>query len=646
MAATDLISAICSVIGAVVALITLLTVYVAALQVLSDRRIYRLGLSRQTLGPWKSKVVKRSMFGLQSKITTPTLNLPTLVKERWSPTISFPTGFHKRPEGIKWVGSDPEMALAKASWVNFMQSLGLSPKGKQHYEMQIEPGLVNGIVPMRWKGKDLVGICSMLAFQSHEPRPSAKSPMPLPMQWSGPLGWLQFRSSPDGCVVEYRRRMHMPNQLSKELHNHYQSKGTPTLFLVHRLWQSIQGLCLKDGRVLYLGGADKGVAEEGDAVEEGGAGDGEAKSPTEHAGDKEASDRHAIAVDSLLEDIKTQDFSEEDLKARLWGIKPEGAEAQATGDAETDGMLKQLRELRDMIRKVDLKGKNRSGKKEVLKRCPGLLSVVVQGELAFSRGLDLTPSKCVELWRIYTEEDKVDKSAHPYSLGGLCMDRDLLGYMKEALLLLKPDGFYFGPSPVLALDVDDVYQHVKDQFEKLDHLFPTTTDTDWPGNQEELYRATTFCNELQRLRKAERTVFTIDDMAIMSNASLSLRKFLRDTGTELTWAMIVCPRLFHDLVQYYGAMQAPQDLVATLPLPIWSLTEVLDCTALVMSNADPEKLEEKKYMVPLVSNNEFNGAQLLAAFMDVCLTVYWIEKSWITDVSKYDATIPQSVIMF
>jgi len=125
--------------------------------------------------------------------------------------------------------------------------------------MQPAAELVNGVVSMHWTGKDLVGICSILGFHSHEDSPSFKSPMLLPMQRTGPLGWLQFRSSADGCIAEFRRRMNLHNQISSELHTHY-CKRSLTLsreILRSALWNSINGFALDDGRTLFLGGTDR-----------------------------------------------------------------------------------------------------------------------------------------------------------------------------------------------------------------------------------------------------------------------------------------------------------------------------------------------------------------------------------------------------
>jgi len=55
--------------------------------------------------------------------------------------------------------------------------------------MQFESALLNGCVPIRWRGSDLVSICIMLVFQGHEKTPSFSSPMQLSaIQWAAWLG--------------------------------------------------------------------------------------------------------------------------------------------------------------------------------------------------------------------------------------------------------------------------------------------------------------------------------------------------------------------------------------------------------------------------------------------------------------------------
>ena len=61
-----------------------------------------------------------------------------------------------------------------------------------------------------------------------------------------------------------------------------------------------------------------------------------------------------------------------------------------------------------------------------------------------------------------------------------------------------------------------------------------------------------------------------------------------------------------------------------------------------------DKIEDL-YNIPLILNEvdsaSFEGYDVLIAFMNVLLTNYWIERSWISDVSLFDGTIPQSVLM-
>jgi hypothetical protein len=184
---TDWISAICSAVGAAVAVITVITIYVAARQLLTEHKAYQLGLAEDTLGPWHKNVKTKSLFGLQQQVSTPNITLPLLMKNNWRPTIDCPAWPIYKPGSYL---RDVEGAPAKVGWVNFAKSLGIGPQDENLYHMGTQPDLVNDIVPMRWEGIDLVGICTMLGYQSYEDEPSFKTPMSLPMQWSGP--W-------DGC---------------------------------------------------------------------------------------------------------------------------------------------------------------------------------------------------------------------------------------------------------------------------------------------------------------------------------------------------------------------------------------------------------------------------------------------------------------
>lgn len=176
MSTTDVISAVSGVVSTIVVVVTLLTVYLGAMQLLSQSRMHRAGLSWRSLGLWQSTVAKSRLFGLQRRIVTASISPKMLVQKSWTPSLTFPIGF-SRYHFIE----HGERFQAKTSWVNLLQALGLSPHDNEFFELQDASESINGVVPMRWTGQDFVGICSVLGFQSHEDTPSFYSQMPLPM---------------------------------------------------------------------------------------------------------------------------------------------------------------------------------------------------------------------------------------------------------------------------------------------------------------------------------------------------------------------------------------------------------------------------------------------------------------------------------
>ncbi|KAI1472029.1 uncharacterized protein F4812DRAFT_456127 [Daldinia caldariorum] len=631
---SDWISAVSSVAAAIVGLMTLVTVYTGAIQILSQNRMYKLGLSPESLGPWTAKVAQSTLLGFQWRISTPSVSLKSLVKNKWQPNIVFPVGFPRR--GCVERGDN---VMAKASWVNFMQGLGLSPTDDTFYEMWGVSGLVNCIVPMRWTGQDLVGICSILGFQSFEKEPSFKSPMILPMQWSGPLGWVQFRSSENGCVAEFRNRIDLYNQIPLDFHKYYNdwSSDLPRepYYLESRLWNSINGLYLKEGggTSLYLGGAIKCNV------------------------DQDPGDEEDIPQDQVLDDLMSADLPNEDILRMLFGrrkdrpaaLQREFERARGGGrpfagkrrEDDTDDFLNSM--LRDTMES--------SNKKQVFLPCPGLLSVSFHGELAHNRGLSIKDSK--EYRRIYIDNKDVDKIRYPYKLGDLYMDKKLLKYVKEAILLLRPDGFYFSPTPRLYGDLCEAYQHIEDQIKKKIFAIddkpraqgskvPNGSPTVPPltGKYAYLDYGMRLCNELQVTRKTAKACFSVDDMRLFSKAACALKEILSPTGRSdgegLVWAMLYCTDLSTNVRRWFEA--AGNDKEAFFSAKITSKHGQLDCASL-LSLADPaeqEKLTLKTattFTVPLLDDGEFTGAQILAALTIVFITYFWISKKWITDVA-------------
>ncbi|KAJ8128846.1 hypothetical protein O1611_g4787 [Lasiodiplodia mahajangana] len=668
---TDWISAITSTIAAAISIVTLITVYVAARQLLTEHRAYQLGLSPDTLGPWHDKVKRKRLLGLQQEICTPTITVPMLLKQEWKPNFVFPLG---TPSATPSGHPDPERALASASWVNFTEALGLRPDDNNFYYMSAQSTLVNGIVPMRWAGKDLVGVCAMLGFQSSEGRPSSKEPMKLPMQWSGPLGWLQFRDGPNGCVVEFRRRANIANQLPTEQHKFYAKESwTPESdCLSVRLWRSINGFMIKDNKALYLGGTDRRAArretkrtlvelenhmEDFDTLMAKGQDDPKIKTTKTTTSLPEPGGKRKN--DEIFDNLMQTSSQDEIVK-----IFQNANRTKSKSETDTDTDVgEHLKDLLQRMREKEL------GKMEVLTPHQGLLSVVIQGELVNSRGL--STDSCKEYGRAYFELSEVDQKAFPYKLGDLFMDETLLKLMKEAMGILKPDGFFFTPTRWLASDVNEVYSHVRelcDDPEKENGIFtgdPDSTNglnrTGQEDNNDVLYHAMMLCNSFQNARTHSYADFTVDDMIAVAKAS----KLLRATP-DLTWAMLISPDLFSDLARAFGNPKGWDFLQATITCS----GDVLDCTdlmkrcdigrkkgakyATVVSNADhsgptpaaPDPTAEvMAYDAPLCPKKDYDGRQVLASFLDVMITFFWTDKRWITDVELYDSVIPQTITM-
>lgn len=67
-------------------------------------------------------------------------------------------------------------------------------------------------------------------------------------------------------------------------------------------------------------------------------------------------------------------------------------------------------------------------KVQVFSACRGLLSVITEGELADSWGLKF--NNCIEYHRVYVPYEDWNTSTHPYRVGKLCMDPDLVELVK------------------------------------------------------------------------------------------------------------------------------------------------------------------------------------------------------------------------
>ncbi|KAF8462320.1 hypothetical protein BDZ91DRAFT_735041 [Kalaharituber pfeilii] len=688
------IGAVCAVVATVIGVATLLTVYVAATQLYSRHRLLQHGLSKNALGPWKPIVVDDKWHRLRTDIHTPTITVSKLVRDHWEPKIARCPQLQpivpNRNAHSKWSFSmkgelkepgessplDTEAQLAEASWVNFLCAIGMKPQNNvpvqdRHYALQSETELINGIVPMRWKGRDLVAIASMIGFQATEKEPSFTKPMPLPTQWSGPLGWLQFRSSSDGgCIAEFRLKHVevLAMVLPKETLDYYMKRPVPCApkpkhYLPQRLWQSIGGFYLPNGYALFLGGANCGQGPR----------------------------RPARRTEEVVRDVMDMpnNVSEDDLREYAWGSQRSQWPEQVKHDG--DGLSQLLpSDLFDISRLQ----RERNGRKrtlEVLKECPGLLHTVADGGWAETRGLDWR-HKVYEYDRQYKDSGEVREINYPYGMGDLRMDEELLKLIKSALSQLKPDGFYFCPSSHMKKDLNEIFEHITHRIEESKNKYICKCPDNMPKrygevgyeNRKIIYHATVVVNEMQRLLKVGRTHVSVEDLQIMYIASEELSKILgkalSDGGTDLEWALIYSPKLFQDLMRRLQCQDFSFDELLKMKSAVVLRMDTktnhgeIDCTQISRPQTSMRPLTDGKHLIPLVASKlrtrtekdesgvnedaarpeggtahngeiQLDGATVLAAFLNVVLVYFWVRKSWITDVTRYDTTIPQSVTM-
>lgn len=646
---TDWISASFVVSATIIALITLFTVYISALQILSQRRRYRHGLSDFALGPWKSKVVSSSLFGLHNRLQTPAISLPRLIDQKWEPQFTFPAGFlmQESAESAADIEKDPQsFALAKTSWVTFLQAIGITPDKEALFDMQYESEMINGTVPVRWRGSDLSIFCSMLGFQSNEPEPPQyKLPMPLPTQWSGPLGVLQFRSGFEGCVVEFRRRTKLNNQLSLKFHSHYTKRILPPdeslPLLFHQLCNSVGGMGVDtDGkrRLLYLGYADYNhILEVLEGLKREEETDEKEQEAQEIDGISKGSSQTMVDV---FQELEATNMSDDDILEKVWGLPPKTKKKPANDPKKSEVRSELVDDIEEQRKKKERK---KRALKEVLIPCPGLLSVIVSGDLAASRELDI--ANAYEYHRRLVPFAKINRETYPFNLGDLYMGRDTLELMKNALSHIKARAFFFSPTSVLAGDLMDVYEHVREEYLQAARVFTTADEAHWNG-WNELWNGAELINEMQRLWKSIQREFSVEDVAVVSQASITVRRLIKPENADLGWALLVCPKLFRRLAKFLSKAEG-SDLQIFLNTTIEIEKENVNGAGFESNlRLGDAKEEDATYAVPLCRDGTFTAVELTAAFMDLWLTFYWIEMKWTTNVHIYGGSIPPTILMF
>lgn len=349
-------------------------------------------------------------------------------------------------------------------------------------------------------------------------------------------------------------------------------------------------------------------------------------------------------------------MSDDEMRELIWGKRSQWP------DAIRPEALHQGHSKLQVLQDDKQGGKNLKRKAAVFTPCPGLLSRIIEGEWLAYRGLHQS-QKIHEYRRIYEEPEDVDKRKYPFNLGILWMNDDVLGHIKVAISLLKPDGFFFSPGELaLADDMIQCYTNVQNLLSDLkEDVFPQETLDEWSKEKQSedsdanlILNSMRLCNELHR-RQAYKPNYSVEDVKVCSKASLALMKHATASGEELYWAMLVSSKVLSGIFQ---RLQKRLPIKTILSGKVVVSRGTVDCTEFGGkehgSARDQPDLQEKYDQLPLVAMNQtmeaseglvFTGMQVLAVFADLVITWYWVRGGMVTDVGKYDATIPRSVAM-
>jgi len=698
----NFVSNISSLTAAVAGVLTLLTVYVAGIQLAARRQLYQLGLSKSSLGLWRGKVVSRPGWhlGMTNHIQAPVVRFANLVKNDWQPTLASTASNPKvhseskeetlgrignilgaiaLPAHARLVDCEAQAALAHledddqpdTSWVNFLDVLGIHPCHTQLYELQPEPELFKGIVPMRWRGRDFAALCSMLGFQAASTA-STKTTMELPTQWSGPLGWMQFRASSEGCVVEFRLRMGegCPTYLPYDTREFFKSAPVAPMHFVRRAWQSIGGYVYDSldsttsvgrvglnspPRILFFSGIR----------------------------DKKKVKPPPRTVDELLRQVMAKKgASDDDLRNIVLGSQQEqwnDDPANDGSDSEGSRLLDGLSQLlpSDLGRGPSQRKAKDSRKLELLTEDLGLLHTVADGTWADTRGLHWR-NRVDEYTRFLITDAELALRGNCFRAGNLCIDKTkLLPRVKSALRFLRPDGFYFSPTHLMAADLKDIFEHVMcqlDTFKKSDIFSPNAMNplqvyrqrqpmptADVTSKQkhphEIVLHAATLINAIHFATQNGRNHLRHEEIKLLSNASWMLTGTLQHTGpcaADFEWAVMMSAPLFEHLLKWFGSDDFKLDTeFLGKPCVAIELVDGEESTGTIrfknkgyVNNMWPSERLTGIYTLPLVGKGELDGKAVIYAFLNVLFIYFWvIPLRWSSDVQRYDSTIPLSVTM-
>lgn len=391
-------------------------------------------------------------------------------------------------------------------------------------------------------------------------------------------------------------------------------------------------MLVKEDKGLFLGSIDDRRFRRGD--------------PTMMLEKEADSDREATESDSLFSDLMTSQNPGVRTARWLETTRP-GSGADNSHNGEPTGPWGPWGPWGPRSRRPPIPRED-DGKSMVFYSSPGIHYSTFEGELVVTRGL--RTEDCLEYSRTFVDNSKEFHDKFAYQLGYMRVDRTLLGLLKEAVALLKPDGYYFTPTNLLVKDVDGILGHVVRLLDRRheDRRFRQfeMTDPNWPKlethyDRRTLHHAMLLFNEIQTVQ--DYPFFPLGDIALFQKASYTLRGKGR-AQPDLVWAMLVCPELYEDLAEFFHEMKC----LGVLGNIVSCTGEVLDCTALMAANQteDSGPIDNPRtYRVPLCEDGRFMGVELLAAFIDLTITAFWVQKRWPSNVRVYDALIPSTVTM-
>ena len=460
-------------------------------------------------------------------------------------------------------------------------------------------------------------------------------------------------------VVEFRRRNDTVHQLGPRFHRYYEGQFV-TESITSLLCHSVGALCVeRDGRrnLLYIGEAQVDTWLDFIFSNLGSDGTKDKDKPND---ERIPLDNGTEPMDETFRDLETVSMTSDQILEKVWGLPPK--HNKPTTGPETAGVRSEL--IDNILEESRKKEQRKKNPRTVIEPSPGLLSVLTICELVASRGFRL--SDCIEYHRLLVHTSNVNSEMYPYSLGDFRMDRDALELMRSALLDVRPNGFYFSPGLSLTSDLNDIYEHIKEELKNRKKLFPGIRKDDWIGN-EEIYWGTELLNEMQTLRATVQTTFSVEDMGVLAHAVTTISGSCEPSKhAELVWALIVCPRLFTDLAKLCrvaepkefrefpgGKVSISEEQIVIRELPLLSTNSKKERAANdddetnTGSYSDIDSISATtQYAVPLRMDGDYSADQIIGAFIDVCLRYCWIEKSWRTNVQNYGAAIPPTVLMF